>query len=153
MFKRHSVQSYEAAIDFTSPLDGKKREVTGCQANLKKWCLCYYKGKNFFSVFKISLWIWEVWKRIEDPIDKRLLVLFRFSNPLTFCCCCCEKHHAVVRSGWVWISLSVFLSTILLPRNKNRCGYIPSLETTTNNKQAETLFIFDVLLMKVLKAM
>lgn len=46
MFKRLSIQSYEAAIDFTSPLDGKKREVIGCQANLKKWCLCYHKGQK-----------------------------------------------------------------------------------------------------------
>ena len=43
MLKRHSIKSYEAAIDFTSPLEEKKN-VTECQASLKKLCLCYYKG-------------------------------------------------------------------------------------------------------------
>lgn len=45
MLKRHPIQSYEAAIDLKSPLEGEKNNtVTGCQASLKKLCLCYYKG-------------------------------------------------------------------------------------------------------------
>lgn len=43
MLKRYPIQSYEAAIDFTSPPEEKKI-VTGGWATLKKLCLYYDKG-------------------------------------------------------------------------------------------------------------